>query len=121
MASKHKMICYAPFGLQPDSIQVEITYTYSPGSPAVYYGTPQPAEDASLDFVSAKATLHALDDTMQAMLTEWAQEYLADDSSAGGYHDACNAASDENIDAREDAADFRRRQARDDALTERSK
>lgn len=41
--SKHKMTAWAPFGLQPDSLECVIEYTYSPGSPAVYYGTPQPA------------------------------------------------------------------------------
>jgi hypothetical protein len=54
---------------------------------------------------------------MQIMLEEWAGEYL----TADGYEDACNAASDDNTSAREDAADFRRRAARDDALTERGK
>ena len=114
--STHRMTAYCPFGLQPDSIQVEITYTYTAGSRATRI---DPADPAEVQFVSAKATLHALDDTMQAMLSEWAQEYLADDSSAGGYHDACNAASDDDEGAREDAADHRWRANRDDRLTER--
>ena len=91
--SKHKLTAYCPFGLQPDSIQVEIVYTYTAGSRATRI---DPADPAEVQCVSARATLHALDDTMAAMLTEWAQEYLADDSSAGGYHDACNAASDDD-------------------------
>ncbi len=118
MTTKHKMMAYCPFGLQPDSIQVEITYTFTPGNRATHI---DPADPAEVNFVSAKATLHTLDDTMQTMLAEWAQEYLADDSSAGGYHDACVAAEDDNISAREDAADYRWRARRDDALTERSK
>jgi hypothetical protein len=54
---------------------------------------------------------------MQAMLDDWAREYLGD----AGYHDACAAAEDDNTSAREDAADYRRRAARDDAMMERSK
>ncbi len=77
--SKHKMTAYAPFGLQPDSLECVIEYTYSPGSPAVYYGTPQPADPASVDFVSVKLTLHTIDDSMQKMLDEWAAEYLSED------------------------------------------
>ena len=116
--SKHRMTAYCPFGLQPDSIQVEITYTYTAGSRATRI---DPADPAEVQFVSARATLHALDDTMQAMLSEWASEHLGDDSPTGGYHAACEAASDDNTSAREDAAEHRWRARRDDALTERSK
>jgi len=76
--SRHTMKAWAPFGLQPDSLECVIEYTYSPGSPAVYYGTPQPAEDASLDLVSVKC-VHPLNDAMQAMLDEWAGEALSED------------------------------------------
>ena len=76
--SKHRMTAYAPFGLQPDSLECVIEYTYSAGSPAVYYGTPQPADPASVDFHSVKC-VHPLNDAMQAMLDEWAAEYLSED------------------------------------------
>jgi hypothetical protein len=114
MATKHKMICYAPFGLEPDAIEVLLTFTFLPGSRATHI---DPADPAEVEFVSATATLHTLDVGMQAMLDDWGREYLGDD----GYHDACAAAEDDNTSAREDAADYRRRAARDDALTERSK
>ena len=74
----HKMTAWAPFGLQPDALECMIEYTYSAGSPAVYYGTPQPADPASVDFVSVKC-VHALSGEMQAMLDEWAGEYLSED------------------------------------------
>jgi hypothetical protein len=112
MATKHKMICYAPFGLEVDAIEVLLTYTYIAGSRATRI---DPADPAEVEFVSATATLHTLDTGMQAMLDDWAREYLGD----AGYHDACAAAEDDNTSAREDAADYRRRAARDDALTER--
>lgn len=77
--SKHRMTAWAPFGLQPDSLECVIEYTYSPGSPAVYYGTPQPADPASVDFHSVKLVHHPINDAMQAMLDEWAAEYLSED------------------------------------------
>jgi hypothetical protein len=114
MATKHKMTAYCPFGLQPDSLEVLIEYTYTPGSRATRI---DPADPAEVDLISAKLVHHQISDMMQIMLEEWAGEYL----TADGYEDACNAASDDNTSAREDAADFRRRAARDDALTERGK
>tara|TARA_R110002126_G_scaffold232379_1_gene376826 strand:- start:24 stop:377 length:354 start_codon:yes stop_codon:yes gene_type:complete len=110
--NKHKMVAYAPFGLEPDAIDVLITFTFLPGARATRI---DPADPAEVEFVSATATLHTLDTGMQAMLDDWAREYLGD----AGYSDACASAEDDNTGAREDAADFRRRQARDDALTER--
>lgn len=112
--SRHKMIAYAPFGLEPDAIEVLLTFTFTPGARATHI---DPADPAEVEFVSATATLHTLDTGMQAMLDDWAREYLAND----GYHDACAAAEDDNTSAREEAADFRRRAARDDALTERGR
>lgn len=76
---KHRMKAYAPFGLQPDSLECVIEYTYYPGCAAVYYGTPQPAEPAGVDFVSVKLVNHTIDDSMQKMLDEWAAEYLSED------------------------------------------
>jgi hypothetical protein len=113
-ATKHKMNAYAPFGLEPDAIEVLLTFTFLPGSRATRI---DPADPAEVEFISATATLHTLDVGMQAMLDEWAREYLGD----AGYSDACVAAEDDNVGAREDAADYRRRAARDDAMMERSK
>ncbi len=81
--SKHKMLAYCPFGIEPDSLEVLIEYTYSPGRPARMYlrnGDPgYPADPPEVDFVSAKLTLHTIDDSMQKMLDEWAAEYLSED------------------------------------------
>lgn len=112
MPTKHKMICYAPFGLEPDAIEVLLTFTFTPGARATRI---DPADPAEVEFVSATATLHSLDTGMQAMLDDWAREYLGD----AGYRDACAAAEDDNTSAREDAAEHRWRANRDDRLTER--
>ena len=61
-----------------------IEYSFTPGSPAVMYGTPQPADPAEVDLISVKLVHHQIDDQMQAMLEEWAGEYLSTD----GYSDA---------------------------------
>lgn len=90
--SKHRMTAYAPFGLQPDSLECVIEYTYSAGSPAVYYGTPQPADPASVDFHSVKLVHHQIDTGLQLMLDEWAAEYL----SSEGYSDAVDNATDDD-------------------------
>ncbi len=81
--SKHTMTAYAPWGLQPDAIECQITFTYYRGCDAVMYGNPQPADPASVDF-HAVTCKHPLDAEMQAMLDEWAGEYLAGE----GYADA---------------------------------
>lgn len=103
------MTAWAPFGLQPDSLECVIEYTYSPGSPAVYYGTPQPADPASVDFVSAKLVHHQINDSMQKMLDEWAVEYLAsDDGFTDAVENALDAAErdyDRALDAYERRAD----------------
>ena len=75
MATKHKMICYAPFGLEPDAIEVLLTFTFLPGSRATRI---DPADPAEVEFISATATLHTLDTGMQAMLDDWARDFLAD-------------------------------------------
>lgn len=82
--SKHRMRAWAPFGLQPDSLECVIEYRYTPGSAAVYYGTPQPADPAEVDLISVKLVHHQIDDQMQAMLEEWAGELL----STSGYEAA---------------------------------
>lgn len=91
MATKHKMTAWAPFGLQPDSLEVLIEYSYTPGAAAIMYGTPQPADPEEVDLISVKLTLHQIDDSMQAMLTEWAGEYLSTD----GFEKACQNADDD--------------------------
>ena len=82
---------WAPFGLQPDSLECVIEYSFTPGSPAVYYGTPQPADPAEVDLISVKLVHHQIDDAMQKMLDEWAGEYLSTD----GYEDAIENAHDD--------------------------
>jgi hypothetical protein len=89
MATKHTLTAYAPFGLQPDSLEVLIKYTYSAGRPAVMYGTPQPADPEEVDLISVKLVYNQIDDSMQAMLTEWAGEYLSTDD---GFEKACQTA-----------------------------
>lgn len=77
--SKHRMVAWAPFGLQPDGLECVIEYTYTPGSPAVIYGTPQPADPEEFDLISVKLVHHQIDDALQVMLEEWAAEYLSED------------------------------------------
>lgn len=94
------MIAYAPFGLEPDAIEVVITFTFTRGAPATHI---DPADPAEVEFVAVASTLHTLDTGLQAMLDDWAREYLADD----GYHDACAAAEDDHESARAYAAELR--------------
>jgi len=89
--TRHEIKAWAPFGLQPDSLEVLIQYTYTPGNAAVLYGTPQPADPAELDFESVKLVHHQIDESMQLMLDEWAAEYISGD----GYWDACEKACDD--------------------------
>ena len=92
--SKHKMTAWAPFGLQPDALEVQIEYTFSAGRPAVMYlrnGDPgYPADPAEADLISVKC-VHPLNDAMQKMLDEWAGEYLGTE----GYEDAIENARDD--------------------------
>lgn len=90
--SKHTIRAWCPFGLQPDSLEVEITYTYTPGAAAIMYGdAPQPADPEELDFISARMVQHDIDAGLQKMLDEWAGEYLSTD----GFEDACENADRE--------------------------
>lgn len=95
--SKHKMTAWAPFGLEPDSLEVLIEYKFSPGRPAKMYlrnGDPgYPADPAEVDFLSAKLVHHTINDSMQKMLDEWAVEYLASDD---GFTDAVENAQDDS-------------------------
>jgi hypothetical protein len=93
--SKHKMKAFCPFGLQPDSLEVEIEFEYRPGRPAVMYlrnGDPgYPADPPEIDMISATLVHHKIDDSMQGMLDEWASEYL----SGEGYDKAIDMADDD--------------------------
>lgn len=95
-ATYHKMIAYAPFGLEPDAIEVLLTFTFLPGTRATHI---DPADPAEVEFVSATATLHTLDAGMQAMLDDWGREYLANE----GFADAADTASEDIEAAREEA------------------
>ena len=78
MSSKHAITAWAPFGLEEDGMPVTITYTYSPGCEAIMYGTPQPADPASVDFVSVVCDEDLkLPPRYQTALDAWAVEYLA--------------------------------------------
>jgi hypothetical protein len=83
MATKHKMTAYCPFGLQPDSLEVLIEYTYTPGSRATRI---DPADPAEVDLISAKLVHHQISDMMQIMLEEWAGEYLTADGYVRRQH-----------------------------------
>lgn len=74
--TNHCMKAWAPFGLQPDSLEVLIEYTYTPGARATRI---DPADPAEVDLISVKLVHHQIDDAMQAMLDEWAAEYLNGD------------------------------------------
>ena len=92
--SKHRMTAWAPFGLQPDSLECVIEYLFTPGSPDVMYlrnGDPgYPGYPPEVGLISVKC-VHPLDEAMQKMLTEWAIEHLASDD---GFTDAVEIAHD---------------------------
>lgn len=96
MRTKHRLTAWAPFGLQPDSLECVIEYTYTPGARATRI---DPADPAEVDLISVKLVHHPINDAMQAMLDDWASEYLSTD----GYSDACENAEDSIDDQRETA------------------
>lgn len=105
----HRMKALCPFAL--DSIEVEITYTFTPGSPAVMYGdNSHPADPDEAEFVSVETWVGTLTPSLQKMLEEWAVEYLASD-------DGCAAAVDQAEDTIEGdlerAAEMRDEQRRE--------
>ena len=97
--SKHTITAFAPFGLDPDGLPVDLTFTYSKGRPAVMYlrnGDPgYPADPPEVDFVSVHCEDLTLPPEYQKKLDEWAVEYLATE-------DGFNEAAD-HADFREDA------------------
>lgn len=97
MATKHQITAFFPFC--DDHMAVDITYTYSPGRPAVMYlrnGDPgYPADPAEVELVKAEVEEGVvLPDVWQKRLTEWASEWLIDE----GYGEACERAADWECD-----------------------
>lgn len=96
--------------------ELEITYSYLRGSPAVMYqrnGDPGwPAEPAELDFISAKLINGDGLAPAQEQIDEWAQNWLDDN----GFDQACAHAEEMSRSDPDDARD----RARDDALMARS-
>ena len=85
--SKHTITAFAPFGLDPDGLPCDITFTYSKGRPAVMHlrnGDPgYPADPPDVDFISVKCVDLDLSPTYQKMLDDWAIAYLASDDGFG--------------------------------------
>jgi hypothetical protein len=80
---------YASF----DGFEVEITFTYTPGSPAQgpsYASGGQPADPAEVEFMSARPVAgELLLPEMQKPLDDWAADWLSDK----GYDKACEEAA----------------------------
>lgn len=110
MSRAHMMTAWAPFGLEPDALEVLITYVFSPGRPAVMYlrnGDPgYPADPAEVDFRAVKVADKTLilPSNLQKALDDWAVEYLANDA---GYAAALEVAASDHEAAREYAAELR--------------
>ena len=103
----HRMKALCPFAL--DGIEVEITYTFTPGAPEqgpTYSSGGQPADPDEVEFVSVDAWLatYPLLQSIQKMLDEWAIEYLASDD---GFDDARNQAIEDEEAARDRADEER--------------
>ena len=85
--SKRTITAFAPFGLDPDGLPVDITFNYTKGRPAVMYlrnGDPgYPADPAEVEFVSVTCEDLTLPPAYQKKLDEWAVEYLASDDGYG--------------------------------------
>lgn len=94
------MRAFVPFGL--GDLEVEITFNFTAGRPAVMYlhnGDPgYPADPDEVEFVSARLVDREADPTMQKMLDEWAEEHLAGDA---GRALAIEAVADADERARE--------------------
>lgn len=94
---------------------LEITYTFTPGSPEVRYqrnGDPGwPADPAEVELVSAKLIKADGFTPTQEQINEWAEEWLWNE----GYNAACDAAAE---DRRPDP-DLAYEQMRDDAAERR--
>ena len=104
----HRMKALCPFAL--DSIEVEITYTFSPGAPEQgpsYSSGGQPADPDEVEFVSVETWLTSAFlpvPSIRKMLDEWAIEYLASDD---GFAAAVEQAEEDDDAARERAAEMR--------------
>lgn len=81
--SKHTIRADFPCGIS--EVEVEISFDFSPGQPAVLYqrnGDPGwPAESAEIEFLSAAPIDQSvvLGSYMQRILDDWAADYLSDD------------------------------------------
>ena len=110
MATKHKMRASCPFADSDDGIEVEITFSFTKGRPAVMYlrnGDPgYPADPHEVELVSVKPVDPALvlPSNLQKEMDDWAERFLSDDK---GFGLACDAAFDDAVAAREYAADLR--------------
>lgn len=111
--TQHKLIAVIPHG-DPDigaEVECEITFTFTPGVPVRMYGTPQPAEDATIDFVSAAPIINgkpssyggAYADMEQSSLDAIAFDWLEDE----GLVEAFEVVAADDADAREYAAELR--------------
>ena len=87
MSSKHTITAWAPFGLDPDGLPVDLTFTYSKGRPAVMYlrngDAGYPADPPEVEFVSVHCEDLKLPEAYQKKLDEWAVEYLAGEDGFG--------------------------------------
>ena len=83
MTTTHAIDAFCPFGLD-----VDITYTYTPGAPATRI---DPADPAETDFVSAKAGV-PLDPSLQKLLDDWAAGWVGDE----GFSACCQQADYDN-------------------------
>jgi hypothetical protein len=79
----HTIDAFCLFGLD-----VEITYTYTPGAPATRI---DPADPTETGFASAKASV-PLDPSLQKLLDDWAADWVGDE----GFSACCQQADYDN-------------------------
>ncbi|CAB4165118.1 hypothetical protein UFOVP833_28 [uncultured Caudovirales phage] len=100
----HRMKALCPFAL--DAIEVEITYTFTPGAPEQgpsYSSGGQPADPDEVELIRVETEVNLLPD-LQKMLIDWAIEHLASDD---GFAVAVDQAEEDEDAARERAAEMR--------------
>ncbi len=112
--TQHKLVATVGMG-DPDigaEVEVEIVFSFTPGQPAVMYGTPQPADDAEIEFISATPLCNgkpspysgAYADMEQSSLDALAEAWLLE---GDGFAEALEVAASDEADAREYAADLK--------------
>ena len=80
--------------------EVEVTYSVTPGSPAILYGPcPQPADDGEVEIISA---------TCEVDLTEEDYDRF--------YDDACDRADDDLAEYHAEAAEYRAEMIREERM-----